>query len=66
VKYEIDIEIRDDGSVRFGVKGAKGKKCKEITRFLEETLGEIKDVEHTSEYYEEERVQEEEKVEVDR
>lgn len=65
MKYEIDIEIRPDGTVGFGVKGAKGRKCKEITKFLEEALGEVQDVEYTSEYYEEE-VQEVEKVKVER
>lgn len=62
--FEIDIEIRRDGTVGFGVTGVKGKKCQEITKFLEETLGEILDVEYTSEYYQEEDVQEVKKEEV--
>ena len=64
MKYEIDIEIRKDGTVGFGVKGVKGKKCQEITKFLEETLGEVLDVEYTSEYYQEEDVQERKKEEI--
>lgn len=66
MKYEIDIEIRDDGTVGFGVKGARGKKCKEITKALEEALGEAMDVQHTSEYYQEEEVEGKEQIEVDR
>ncbi len=65
MKYEIDIEVRPDGSVGLGVKGAKGKKCKEITKFLEEALGDVTHVEHTPEYYEEE-VQEREQVQVEK
>lgn len=65
MKYEIDIEIRPDGTVGFGVKGLKGKKCKEITKFLEEALGDVSHVEHTPEYYEAE-VQEKEEVRVGR
>ncbi|MBL6974411.1 MAG: DUF2997 domain-containing protein [Deltaproteobacteria bacterium] len=67
MKYEIDIEIREDGTVGFGVKGARGRRCKEITKALEEALGEVRTVEHTAEYYqEEEEVREEDRVEVDR
>ncbi len=65
MKYEIDIEVRPDGSVGLGVKGAKGKKCKEITKFLEEALGDVTHVEYTPEYYEEE-VQEREQVQVEK
>lgn len=65
MKYEIDIEVRPDGSVGLGVKGAKGKKCKEITKFLEEALGDVTHVEPTPEYYEEE-VLEREQVQVEK
>ena len=47
---EIDIEVRPDGTLAFGVKGVKGRKCKEITAFLEE-LGRTVSSETTSEYY---------------
>ena len=66
MKYEIDIEIRDDGTVGFGVKGAKGRKCKEITKALEDALGEVAEVEHTAEYYQEAEVEEKERIEVDK
>lgn len=66
MKYEIDIEIKDDGTVEFGVKGARGRKCKEITKALEEALGEVTAVEHTAEYYQEGEALEEDRIEVDR
>lgn len=51
--HEIDIEIKPDGSFSFGVKGVKGKKCKDITKFLEE-LGATLTSENTSEFYQDE------------
>ena len=51
-KHEIKIDIDDDGNVSFEVKGAKGKKCLEITKELEEALGMVVSREHTGEYYE--------------
>lgn len=56
--HEIDIEIKPDGTFSFGVKGIKGRKCKEITKFLEE-LGETLSQETTSEYYQEEVIESE-------
>ncbi len=47
---EIDIEVRPDGTLAFGVKGVKGRKCREITAFLEELGGTIS-TEATSEYW---------------
>jgi hypothetical protein len=55
--HEIDIEIKPDGTVTFAVKGVKGKKCKEITKAIEEALGEVREVVKTSEYYEEEVIE---------
>ncbi|MBP7124913.1 DUF2997 domain-containing protein [Myxococcota bacterium] len=51
--HQIDIEIRPDGTFSFGVKGVKGRSCKEVTKFLEE-LGALVAQEHTGEYYQEE------------
>ena len=51
--HEIDIDIKPDGTFSFGVKGVKGKSCKEVTKFLEE-LGDLINSETTSEYFEEE------------
>ena len=39
VKQEIEFTINPDGSVGIAVKGAKGKKCTEITKEIEEALG---------------------------
>ncbi len=66
MKYEIDIDIREDGTVGFGVKGVKGKKCKDITKFLEEMLGDVLTQENTSEFYDEEVVQEKEQIKVEK
>jgi hypothetical protein len=51
--HEIDIDIKPDGTFSFGVKGVKGKKCKELTKFLEE-LGDIMNQDNTSEFYQDE------------
>jgi hypothetical protein len=50
-KHEIEIDIDDNGNVTFQVKGAKGKKCLEITKDLEEALGIVKSREKTAEFY---------------
>lgn len=64
--YEIDIDIKPDGTFSFGVKGVKGKKCGEITKFLEE-LGQTISSEATSEMYQvEEQVAEEKHVHVEK
>ncbi|MBM4394569.1 MAG: DUF2997 domain-containing protein [Deltaproteobacteria bacterium] len=54
--HEIEIDIKPDGTFSFGVKGVKGKKCKELTKFLEE-LGDTINSETTSEYYQEEVIE---------
>ena len=62
-RIDIDIDIGPDGKVTFKVSGAPGAKCLEITKELEEELGEVLNREYTSEYYIEE-VEEKEKVKV--
>jgi len=63
---EIDIEVRPDGTLAFGVKGVKGRKCKEITAFLEE-LGRTVATEATAEYWEtEEESVDHEQVRIER
>lgn len=47
---EIDIEVRPDGTLAFGVKGIRGRKCREVTSFLEE-LGRTVASEATAEYW---------------
>ena len=58
-KREISIDITPDGEVTFRIKGAKGKKCLELTKAIEEELGHVKERTFTSEYYEAEVVQDE-------
>ena len=36
---EIDVFIDEDGKMLIEVRGAKGKVCLELTRYLEEALG---------------------------
>ncbi len=53
-KKEIEITIDKNGEVKLSVKGAKGKTCLDLTKFLEEGLGEVSERKHTSEFYEKE------------
>lgn len=51
-KEELEITIAPDGSVSIKVAGAKGGKCLDITRPIEEALGDVKVRDMTPEYYE--------------
>lgn len=53
-KVELEIIIDEDGEVQVDIKGMKGKKCEEISKYIEEILGEIKNKKKKPEYYEEE------------
>lgn len=53
-KEEIEILISEDGYIKFHIKGIKGPKCKDIARAMGKPLGELKDINLTSEYYEKE------------
>ena len=50
-KRELEIIVGKDGKLRVKIKGFPGKACMDVAKILEEALGEIKDVEHTSEFY---------------
>ena len=53
-KQDIEITISPNGEVSFRIKGVKGAKCLDETKFLEEAVGgEVLVQERTSEYYEE-------------
>jgi len=55
---EYDITIGADGNVELHVKGYKGKGCMEAVKMFEKIVGELKEEQKTSEYYEpEEQVQ---------
>jgi len=49
---ELDITIDTEGKVSIKVKGVKGTQCVELTRQLEELLGEVEERTYTGEYYE--------------
>jgi hypothetical protein len=49
---ELEITIDSKGDVSIKVKGVKGKGCIDASKFLEEALGDVKEREYTSEYYE--------------
>ncbi len=51
-KHELEIEIKPDGEIKVHVQGMKGKSCDEVVKIFESEIGEIKDVQRTSEYYE--------------
>jgi hypothetical protein len=53
VKRELVIHIAPDGSVSVEVKGVPGPECTEVSKFLEDSLGEVIQRERTSEYYQE-------------
>ena len=49
---DIEITIGPSGEVSFEIKGVKGSRCVEETRFLEEAVGEVTERERTAAYYE--------------
>jgi hypothetical protein len=51
-KEELEITIDANGQVSIRVAGAKGGKCLDITKPIEEALGEVKVREMSPEYYE--------------
>lgn len=53
-KKDIIITIGPDGEVKLEVKGVPGADCLDLTKFLEDELGDVTDRQHTSEYYQEE------------
>lgn len=53
MKSEIEVVIKPDGSVTFEVKCAKGPSCMDLTRAIEQSLGEVVETERTPEFYQE-------------
>lgn len=60
-KEEVEIYISEDGEIKFHIKGIKGPKCVDVAKKIEKALGKIKDMDYTSEYYEKEETQTEQK-----
>jgi len=52
-KQVMEISILPSGEVKIQVKCVPGAACEAVSAALEQSLGRIKDREHTSEYYEE-------------
>ena len=52
-KKEFIVHISDEGdtSIRFDEGKGYGKKCVEITKFLEEAIGEVKSRTYNKDYY---------------
>jgi hypothetical protein len=50
-KIEIELLFTPDGEVRLETRGLKGKTCLAETESLERALGNVKDRQKTSEYY---------------
>lgn len=51
---ELEIEIDPTGNVKVHVRGRKGKACLDYVQIFQQILGEVKDQQLTSEYYESE------------
>jgi len=49
MEQKIKVTIRKDGSVEYTVQGIKGKKCKDVTAFIDK-LGKISETKNTPEY----------------
>ena len=49
---EYEITISPSGEVEIHVDGFKGKGCLEAIKMFEEIIGQTRDVQHTSGYYE--------------
>jgi hypothetical protein len=53
-KVELDIGISPEGLVKVHIKGMRGKKCLDLAKKLEKSLGRITEQRYTPEYYEHE------------
>lgn len=51
-QHDLEITISKTGEVRVHVKGVKGKACLEYAEWLAKAIGQVKDQQLTSEYYE--------------
>lgn len=51
-KDELEISITSDGNVSINVIGAKGKKCLDLTKDLEEVLGIVSQRDTKPQFYE--------------
>jgi hypothetical protein len=54
-KQEIEVFISEDGEVKFHIKGIKGAKCADVAKDMAKELGNLTELNYTSEYYEKEQ-----------
>lgn len=52
IKYQIEIEISEDGQINLTTHGAKGPQCEEEIKPIEKALGKASQRKRTSEFYE--------------
>ena len=55
-QQKLKFTIRQDGLVSEEVFGTVGNECENLTRTIEEKLGEVTYIEHKPEYYQQENV----------
>ena len=58
-RRDLIITIDADGNVQIQVEGVTGSSCVEMTKWLEDELGDVTDREFTSEYYQQDQETEE-------
>ena len=51
---EFDFILHPDGEIELKTHGVKGKRCLEYLKYFEALLGKARQVDHTSEMYEQE------------
>lgn len=56
MNHQIEITIDKEGNVSYQVKGMRGKKCTDETKFLDDALGEVTARKFSREYYEKAKV----------
>jgi len=59
---ELEITIDPEGNVSVRVKGVKGERCEDVTRDLEEAIGDLEERKHTDEYYQRDTGKETERI----
>lgn len=51
-QLEFELTIGPTGEVEVHVKGYKGRRCLEAMKFFQEIIGDLKQKQHTAEFYE--------------
>lgn len=54
-KHEIEFFISEDGEIKFHIRGIKGPGCVDIAKSICKPLGQIEELNFTSEYYEKDK-----------